>query len=287
MLAGFAALGLVISACGQATSETVSPSDVARIGKAEAPDPQPASTQHEPTLRSRLSRLERRTAPGRPHRQILIGHSSLGRPIRLVGYGYGRDPTRILVFGCIHGTECAASGIRVTRGPAGCPPAAAIFVVPNLNPDGLAEATRLNGRGVDLNRNFPSGWEPMYSRGDPQYSGPRPFSEPETRLAATLIRTLKPDVTIWFHQEAEPLVRAWGPSVPAARRYAHLVELPFVKLRWLAGTAPNWQNHHFPGTSSFVVELPPGPLSADDESRLATAIGSLGAWKGPHRLSRP
>ena len=35
-------------------------------------------------------------------------------------------------------------------------------------------------------------------------------------------------------------------------------------MRWLDGSAPNWQNHRFPGTSSFVVELPlEGPPHAE------------------------
>ena len=183
----------------------------------------------------------------------LIGHSSQGRPITLQWHGVPASHPDVLVFGCIHGTECAASGIA--------PPvrSASVAVVPNLNPDGYAAGTRTNARGVDLNRNFPAAWQPFESRGDPQYSGPRPLSEPETRVAARLISRLKPEVTIWFHQQVEPpLVRAWGQSVPAARRYARLAGLPFAAMPWIAGTAPNWQNHRFPGTSSFVVELPWG-----------------------------
>jgi protein MpaA len=114
----------------------------------------------------------------------------------------------------------------------------------------------LNARGVDLNRNFPAGWHPEGSPGDAEYPGTRPFSEPESRLARQLIEALRPDVTIWFHQQEERLVRAWGPSVPAARSYARLAGEPFHQMPWLGGTAPNWQNHRFPGTSSFVVELP-------------------------------
>ena len=51
------------------------------------------------------------------------------------------------------------------------------------------------------------------------------------------------------------------PSVPAARRFAQLAGMPYRSIRWPFGTVSNWQNHRFPGTSSFVVELPPGPLT--------------------------
>jgi protein MpaA len=208
-----------------------------------------------------------------------IGRSVQGRPIRLREYGLGETGRRVLVFGCIHGTECAADdlpGFGPERGMPG-----PVFYVPNLNPDGLARGTRLNGRGVDLNRNFPASWEPIGVRWDLQYSGPLPLSEPETRIAAGLIRTIHPDVTVWFHQEAEPMVRAWGPSVPAARRLARYLRpvrytpLPFRRLPWLAGTAPNWQNQRFPGTASFVVELPPGPIPPDDAVRIGAAVARL------------
>jgi protein MpaA len=207
----------------------------------------------------------------------IAGHSAAGRPIAVHQLGDPAIEGKLLIFGCIHGDECAASGIEPLRN--GCPdPRADIYLIPNLNPDGAAEGTRLNGRGVDLNRNFPSGWKPIGSRGDPQYSGPRPSSEPETRLAERLVRQLQPKVTVWFHQHyaSRPLVRAWGQSVPVARRLARMAKIPFHLLPWPAGTAPNWQNHRLPGTSSFVVELPPGRLSDGLRSRLSISLDRLG-----------
>ncbi|HEU4600268.1 MAG TPA: M14 family zinc carboxypeptidase, partial [Solirubrobacterales bacterium] len=191
-------------------------------------------------------------------RSGVVGHSRRGRPIVLRQFGDPAWSGELLVFGCIHGDECAAGGIRPLTN--GCPdPGAAIYVVPNLNPDGAAAGTRLNGHGVDLNRNFPSEWQAIGTRWDPEYSGPRPFSEPETRLAARIVRTLRPAATIWFHQYhgKRPFVRAWGPSAPAGRRFARLARMPFRLMRWPAGTAPNWQNHRF-HAASFVVELPAG-----------------------------
>jgi protein MpaA len=208
-------------------------------------------------------------------RRGLAGRSAEGRPIGLLQRGDPAIEDEVLVFACIHGDECAASGIEPLSPSSGCPdPHSEIYLVRNLNPDGLAAGSRLNGRGVDLNRNFPSGWRPIGRRGDPQHSGPRPFSEPETRLAARVIRTLKPEATIWFHQHRQhrPLVRAWGQSAPDARAFARLAQLPFRRLPWPDGTAPNWQNHRFPGTSSFVVELPPGDLGESLEGRTERAV---------------
>ncbi len=239
--------------------------------------------QRASVLDSKLARLDHRWSSKQSgawfHGSVTIGRSARGRPISLREYGANEEGRRVLVFGCTHGTECAADSIP--RFQYGCPTPSGIFYVPNLNPDGFAMGTRLNGRGVDLNRNFPSGWQPIGQRWDLEYSGPRPFSEPETRLAARLIRALHPDVTIWFHQEAEPMVRAWGPSAPLARRFDRYLRslrytnVPFRRLPWLSGTAPNWQNHRFPGTASFVVELPPGQLPQSDAFLVGAAVARL------------
>lgn len=224
-----------------------------------------------------LSLIRGHTAPGVATSRIgVVGRSAQGREIRLLQHGVPAVEGEVLVFGCIHGDECAARHVRPLT--YGCPPLGAdVYTVPNLNPDGLALGTRLNGRGVDLNRNFASDWKPIGRRGGPQHSGPRPFSEPESRLAARIIRAVDPEVTIWFHQHHDdrPLVRAWGQSVPMARRYASLAGLPFRRLPWLAGTAPNWQNNAFPGTASFVVELPRGTVGDRTLLRLGTAIVRL------------
>ena len=230
---------------------------------------------------SPYSPLQQPVHPGNLlERQARIGRSADGRPIAVRQYGDPSLEGEVLVVGCIHGTECAGTRVRPLQ--QGCPPPGAdIYEIGNLNPDGYAARTRLNARGVDLNRNFPAGWKPIGRRGSPQFSGPHPLSEPETRIAVRFIRWLRPEVTIWFHQygAAQPLVRAWGQSVPAARRFARMAGIRFRLLPWLAGTAPNWQNHRFRDTSSFVVELPPGPLRDEDRYgrtvvRLAREVAS-------------
>jgi len=219
-----------------------------------------------------LAALPQGEAPQEWH--AVLGYSHWGRPIRVHRYGDFSSPRKLLVVGCIHGDEC--EGIDVTRrlrhGP--LPAGLDLWIVHNLNPDGRRLGIRLNGRGVDLNRNFGSEWIPIGRRWDPQYSGPRPWSERETRLARRLVLRLRPDVTIWYHQP-QGLVRAWGRSRAPARRYARLAGEPYRSIRWLHGTAPNWQNHRFPGAASFVVELPPGRLAA-------AAAARARCWTPPH-----
>jgi protein MpaA len=213
-------------------------------------------------------------APAAPDWHGILGYSERGRTIRVHRYGDFSSPRRILVVGCIHGNEC--EGTEVTRRLARRPPRAGLdlWIVHNLNRDGKRLGVRQNGRGVDLNRNFGSEWIPIGTRWDPQYSGPRPWSERETRIARRLVRRARPDVTIWYHQP-QALVRAWGGSVRTARRYARLAREPYRSIRWPNGTAPNWQNHRFPGAASFVVELPAGPLGRAAAGRHARAVKLL------------
>jgi protein MpaA len=206
----------------------------------------------------------------------VAGYSLRGTPIEIRQLGDPAIRRRVLVFACIHGDECAGGGIAPVA--FGCPdPRADIYLVPRLDPDGAAAGSRLNARGVDLNRNFSVAWRPRGRRWSSEYSGPGPFSEPESRLAARIVRWVKPTATLWLHQHhgSRPFVRAWGQSVPPARRFARLAGIPFRRMHWLAGTAPNWQNHRFPGTSSFVVELPWGRLSPGLKARLGAAIDRL------------
>ena len=183
----------------------------------------------------------------------MIGHSVEGRPIVSFSIGPADAALKVLVVGAIHGNETA--GMRIARRliAAAPPPRTRLLVVPTINPDGVAAGSRGNARGVDLNRNFRFHWRPL-SGGE--YSGPRPLSEPESRAARRLVLREKPDVTIWFHQPFGLVDRPNGNPF-AARRFAHLIGLPLVRLPGpYPGSASRWQNHRFPHSTAFVVELP-------------------------------
>src|SRR5436189_798790 len=92
-------------------------------------------------------------------RTMLLGRSWQGRPIRAVEVG-NPSGTRVLVVGCIHGNETAAIAIADALERL-APRDLDLWVVPDLNPDGVAAGMRQNAHGVDLNRNFPWHWRPM------------------------------------------------------------------------------------------------------------------------------
>jgi murein peptide amidase A len=210
--------------------------------------------------------------PPLAHSTRLLGRSVHGRSIRLTDLGRPGSHPVVLVVGCIHGKECAGEAVTRRLREGTVPLRGRLLVVDDLDPDGHARGSRLNARGVDLNRNFPSEWRRRGAPFDLEYPGPTPSSE--TRIAERLIRQERPDVTIWFHQP-QHVVRAWGQSVSVARRYARLAGASVRRLRWPAGTAPNWQNHTFAGTASFVVELAPGALRPSAARRYASAARAL------------
>jgi murein peptide amidase A len=211
-----------------------------------------------------------RTDP-RGRRTFTLGRSVDGRRITAVETGDFDASRRILVVGCIHGDEQAGIAIaeRLVQSPP--PRALDLWIVPVLNPDGVFAGTRGNADHVDLNRNFPWRWRPL---GGIYASGSRPLSEPESRIAARLIRRIEPDVAIWFHQHLRVVDDSEG-NAGLERRFARIVGLPLARLAPEPGSAVGWENHEHPSGTAFVVELPAGRLSTAAVRRYAHAVASV------------
>src|SRR4051794_5756735 len=100
------------------------------------------------------ARHMRRATPSRRRATVVrLGTSVRGRPIEAVhiGSGGGAD---LLVVGCVHGNEAAGIAVtRMLRRTLSRRRPLEAWLVDDLNPDGRAAGTRVNGRGVDLNRN--------------------------------------------------------------------------------------------------------------------------------------
>jgi len=220
-----------------------------------------------PVVRSNAAPLD----PGRRQR-ITLGHSVDGRPIVAIQTGDLDSPNRVLVVGCIHGNEPA--GIAIADRLAQMPPPSELdlWIIPDLNPDGSVARTRGNAHGVDLNRNFPWRWRRL---GGLYYSGTRPLSEPESRIAYSLIKHRRPAISIWFHQHLD-VVDASGGTAAIERRFARLSGERLARLAREPGSAVGWENHHNPQTTAFVVELPPGELGANSVERLSDAVIAIG-----------
>ncbi|MFW5976687.1 MAG: M14 family zinc carboxypeptidase [Bacillota bacterium] len=108
---------------------------------------------------------------------------------------------------------------------------ATFIFIPMLNPDGIEIAIngvssnksfyvnanegnndfkrwKANGRGVDLNKQFPADWEEIESKNGPHYDsykGSTPLSEPESKALALLTRQEKFDAVVCFHNKGNVL----------------------------------------------------------------------------------
>jgi len=208
---------------------------------------------------------------------IDAGESVRGRAIVAKRQGKEDAPTRVLAIGQIHGDEPGGVNVIKTLRRMRAPRGVALWTVRSVNPDGARLGIRQNVRGIDLNRNFPRGWR-RSAPGGRYYGGRRPLSQPESRAAARLIRRLEPRVTIWFHQPYGFVVRAPSADRRVWRRYARLAGMRTAPLPRYPGTATRWQNHRFPRTDAFVVELPGGRISPAMARRHARAVLKLASW---------
>jgi murein peptide amidase A len=218
-------------------------------------------------------------APVPPLHAELVGRSAGGRAIRLVRVGDPAALRKVLVVGCVHGTERAGLAIVKALRAVVPPTGVQLLVLDELNPDGCSGSPRRgNADGVDLNRNFPRDWRALHGVYE---SGPRSSSEPETRAAEALILRERPSVSIWYHQHLDWVDLQWGSSVRLMELYATTSGMRATRTPLLGGTAVRWEDHRLPGRTAFVVELPPGRLSAAAVRRHVAAIAALATAIAP------
>lgn len=214
--------------------------------------------------------------------QLTLGLSVEGRPIVAERHGTlgGR---RVLVIGVIHGDE--DDGVAIieqlrARSIGGTAPldAVELWLVESMNPDGQAAQIRQNARQVDLNRNFPHNWGPIGAPGDSQYAGIGPASEPETQAMVNFITQLRPDIAIWYHQDANLVIPSTGRDGRIRARYAELTALPLADCCGgggvYTGIAATWARNELKQTSDavpFIVELP-GSLTPEQVAAHAEAV---------------
>lgn len=217
-------------------------------------------------------------APPLVHHELVLGRSVHGRPIRAIEIGDPASPRKLLVVGCIHGNEPAGIAVAMALARTPAQRDVDVWVVPDLNPDGVAAGARQNAHGVDLNRNFPWLWRPLGPAGSTFFAGTHPLSEPESRIAERLVLRIRPQVSIWFHQHLDAVDESGG-DIRVERRFATLVHMPLQRLVRYPGSATGWENHTLKGTTAFVVELPAGPVPARRLSVFTRAIRSLAATR--------
>ncbi len=122
--------------------------------------------------------------------------SNKRRPIETAVFGQG--PRRIAVLSSLTGNS--ESTVALAEKLAGVlareewmPVHLSVLVVRTPNPDGQADRTLTNSRGVDLNRNFPS---TRFTASPRRETGEKPGSEPETRAIMQILNQFNPELVV-------------------------------------------------------------------------------------------
>lgn len=185
---------------------------------------------------------------------LVIGHTVKGRAINAWRVGERNKRTgahTVVLMSSMHGNERQIAHILWSLRDGARIHGVNMWLIPIANPDGWARDTRQNAHGVDINRNFPTGW--VHTTGH-YASGPRPASEPETRALMGFFRKVRPWRIVSFHQPLHAVDVA-DKNRTFSHRLARALRLPATTVRCggvCGGTMTQWYNAHFAGTAITV-----------------------------------
>ena len=215
----------------------------------------------------------------------IIGYSVEERPLTDIQFGSG--PTHIVFVGGIHGgyewnTILLAYDMidYFTANPGDIPADVTLHIIPAANPDGQYLVTaqegrfspldvaadslpgRVNGHGVDLNRNWDCNWTAnALWRDQPTSGGAKAFSEPETMALRDFLLELNPVAVIFWHSAANGVFAAgctdvYQPSLNLAGIYGRAAGYPVYETftsYQVTGDAGDWLS--LQGIPAISVEL--------------------------------
>ncbi len=246
-----------------------------------------------------------------------IGNSELGRYIPVLRIGREDAEYHVLLQGAIHGREhmtawllMAVTDYHLTQEEA--VEDVCFHVIPMVNPDGVtvsqtktlteyqqslhsadlhagftedgvedyAALWKANGLGVDLNRNFPSGWEAIDDRTAPSamlYKGQRPFSAAETAALRDYTLVWGFDATLSYHASGCVIFWEYGSreavneqSLSLARSLEAVTGYPPQGSEGVAGAGyKDWVMEEL-GIPSVTVEIGAGFAPLEERELYAT-----------------
>ena len=227
--------------------------------------------------------------------RVDLGVSREGRPISGLRISHSSEPAWSLrILGAHHGDEPVSATValrlaeRLVTEPGRVPDGAEVWIVPVVNPDGLAAHTRVNAAGVDLNRNYDYQW------GAATNPGSAAFSEPETRAIRALTRARSWLGGLSLHSGATNI--GWPWNYTTAERAADEPRMTRIGEQYLSvTTAPDfwatngadWYATHGDSTDwaygrwgipEFTVELSDIKAPADPDVVADWHIDALLAW---------
>ena len=217
----------VVAAVPTHVTPTASPTAVAEptsVSATALPSPTATTTSTQPaasrdTATATTEPAPVATATPQDSQSLVIGYSVEGREI--VAHRIGNGPLKIVLIGDIHGGYEANTQVlseqllqHFVAHPGEVPGNVSLWIVPSMNPDGLANDTRWNANDVDLNRNADTDldgcggndWSPDTVGLEGTYpgaGGPYPFSEPEARAVRDFLDDAR--MAIFYHSAASAI----------------------------------------------------------------------------------
>jgi len=173
----------------------------------------------------------------RPPNVAVIGYSVENRPLEV--YKFGSGPVHKLIVAGIHGgyewnTIALADALiaYLYDHPERIPADTTLYILHDLNPDGLARGKSIEGRAnanrVDLNHNWPYHWAADWPREKCSQEGifgggSGPGSEPEVRALISFIAQARPGALISYHSAALGIFPGGRPDFPPSIKLAEAV----------------------------------------------------------------
>lgn len=217
----------------------------------------------------------------------VIGSSLFGRNLYAMKLGNGR-PMGLAQY-AIHGREFVTAELAFVHYHVGLAEGS-LWLLPLMNPDGALLSQRgltsvedstarenlrmlggedfslwkANGRGVDLNVNFPARWgsgkQNIWTPGAENFVGEHPFSEPETQVLKRFTEEIQPDYTLSYHTKGEEIYWYFYQSTRTCPRDKALAAVlsdstgyPLAEAKGSAGGYKDWCIQAL-GIPAFTIE---------------------------------
>ncbi|NJL32795.1 MAG: peptidase M14, partial [Chloroflexaceae bacterium] len=230
-------------------------------------------------------------------REFTLGFSAQGRPITVVQVGTGAR--KLVIVGDTHGGAEANTYyltlelIEYFRANAvAVPPDVRLYLIPTINPDGLALGSRFDAFQVDLNRNMNTNlddcadndWRPTVFGAYgllADTGGPFPDSQLENRVLRNFL--LDASGAIFLHSNAGLVFPAFcdhAPSIEMAQVYANAAG--YVYARYWPNYLITGGMHDWAGSMGIAAITPEliSPSATEFQQNLAGTLAVLDAASG-------
>lgn len=236
--------------------------------------------------------------PVPPVRDFVIGYSAQGRPITAVQVGTGSR--KLVVVGNTHGAP-EANTYNLTlqlidyfrANPATVPPDVRLYLIPTVNPDGIALGWRFDAFGVDLNRNMNTNLDPCAENDwSPTVFGAYGLiadtggAFPDSQLESRIMRNFLLDAAgaIFIHSNAGLVFPAFcehAPSIQMAQIYATAANYEYRRYwdaYFITGGTHDWAGSL--GIAAIIPEL----ISATDPEYDQNLAGVLAVMEAAEQV---